>query len=157
MRVQRKGLSTVVTTLIIVLLVLAAIGIIWGPVKNLLSSGTSQLGNANNCLNLNVQATKVVNVSATGAYNVTLRRDSGGSYTGPVGAKLIFYSNSGNSQTIEFPGGASLKPLDVVTQTVTTPGNFTNASKVEVTPFYVDASTGDQTLCSTSTTFSFQL
>ena len=37
MNKQKKGLSTVVTTLIIVLLVLAAIGIIWNPIKNLLT------------------------------------------------------------------------------------------------------------------------
>ncbi len=40
---NKKGLSTIVTTLIIILLVLAAVAIVWGPVRDMLKSSTEKL------------------------------------------------------------------------------------------------------------------
>ena len=151
---SRKGLSTVVTTLIIILLVLAAIGIIWGPIKNLLTNSTNSLDQTK-CLTFNVVATKAVNTSTTGAYNVTLKRsDAGDSAGDAVGAKLVFYSSSGNSPTIDF--GTTLNPGDVKTSgfTSTQTGSFAGANRVDVTPYYVDSS-GNNQLCTTTSTYTW--
>ena len=40
---QKRGLSTVVTTLILILLVLVAIGIVWVVIKNVLSEGAEEV------------------------------------------------------------------------------------------------------------------
>ncbi|MDP3966176.1 MAG: hypothetical protein Q8Q04_01450 [archaeon] len=152
----KKGLSTVVTTLIIVLLVLAAIGIIWGPIRSLLTSSTNSLGGTA-CLELDLTATRV-NETAAGVYDVTLRRGGAGSNTQNVGAKLILYSDSAVSDTFSF--GETLTPLQVKTASVDTTVGATvtgllGANKVEVVPYFIDSDTGEERVCTTSTSFSF--
>jgi hypothetical protein len=159
MKREKKGLSTVVTTLIIVLLVLAAIAIIWGPIRNLLSTSTSSLNQAS-CFEIELRATKVVNATSDGGgetpdanYNITLRRSGGASNVAEVGALLIFYSETANTDPLDF--GDTLGPAGVKTRTVPT-GVF-NANKVEVVPYMVDSDSREQIICSSSTTFEFQL
>ena len=161
MRTGKKGLSTVVTTLIIILLVLAAIGIIWGPIKSLLSNSTSSLDQSK-CFNLDIKATKVVNAtspagSAT-SYLVTLKRSDSGSGIDQAGAKLIFYGGQNTSNTIDFEsdsGASMFTSLQVQTATVVV--GFANASKVEVTPYYLDANTGEKKVCTGSAPFTFTI
>lgn len=148
---EKKGLSTVVTTLIIVLLVLAAIGIIWGPIRGLLSSSTDSLSQTA-CLDLDLRATKVTNITAN-TYNVTIRKQ-GGSTDLEVGAMLIFYSDAGTSDTVKFG------PLFGESTQVRTAGPITgvaNANKVEVIPYLINPDTAEEMVCSTSTEFSFTL
>ncbi|MBU2612667.1 MAG: hypothetical protein KKB62_03020 [Nanoarchaeota archaeon] len=155
---KKKGLSTVVTTLIIVLLVLAAIAIIWGPIRNLLSTSTSSLNQAS-CFEIELRATRVINITSAGGeesnanYNVTLRRSGGASNVAEVGALLIFYSETANTDPLDF--GDTLGPAGVKTRTILT-GVF-NANKVEVVPYMVDPDSGEQIICSSSTTFEFRL
>ncbi|MCR4327608.1 MAG: hypothetical protein NUV46_03440 [Nanoarchaeota archaeon] len=140
----KKGLSTVVTTLIIVLLVLAAIGIIWGPIRGLLSSSTDSLSQTA-CFEIDLKATKVV-LDVSG-YNVTLRKQ-GGSDSFDVGAMLIFYSNITTSEVVD-SGLIFNQPTQVLTA-----GPFVgvpNAIKVEVIPYLIDKDTGEEKVCSTST------
>jgi hypothetical protein len=56
---NNKGLSQVVTTLIIILLVLVAIGIIWGVVSNLLDKSKITISSSTRCMDLDVKATKI--------------------------------------------------------------------------------------------------
>lgn len=159
---SKRGLSEVVTTLIIVLLVLAAIALIWSPIRNLLSTSTSSLNQAS-CFEIELRATRVVNTSGgggeipEGSYDVTLRRSGGASEIENVGALLIFYSNVENSVTIDFIDyGGTLGPVGVKTGTgILT--NVPNANKVEVFPYLVDPDSGEQITCPSSTTFEFRL
>ena len=56
---NKKGLSTVVTSLIIILLVLVAVGIIWIVVVNIISSGTEQMSLGKLTMNLEIKEVKV--------------------------------------------------------------------------------------------------
>ena len=59
---HKKGLSTVITTLIIILLVLVAVGIIWVVVRNTVEEGVSQIDFGSECLKVDVKATAVEKV-----------------------------------------------------------------------------------------------
>lgn len=146
-----KGLSTVVTTLIIILLVLVAVGIIWGVVNNLLGRSTGTIETSTKCLDVSVQATKVAPGSALDTYNVTLyRAPTGGDEQ--IGAKLVFVSENDNSEAIDF--GMMLDQLD--RRTTEIDAGIENATSVEVTTYFEDES-GKETFCPTTRTFEFDL
>ena len=151
---NNKGLSTVVTTLIIILLVLVAVGIIWGVVNNLLGKSKGTIESSTKCLDLELRATKViegnasVNSSDMGNYNVTLQRSASGD-TEEVYAKLVFYNAGGNTPVLDF--GEGFLPLETKTAKINSSNGFTGATKVEVTVFYLDES-GIEKLCASGTT-----
>ncbi len=155
MMINRKGLSTVVTTLIIVLLVLAAIGLIWGPIRNLLTSSTNSLDQTR-CLSVDISAKRVVYANSLNeSYNVTLARVGG---DGIFEAKLTFFDAQGNTDgahdAVIGTTIAEFSPAD--TKTVGPINATANATKVEVIPTYTDAD-GKQQICTTKSTYEFTL
>lgn len=64
---DKKGLSTVVTTLIIILLVLVAIGIVWVVVRGLISTTEGQINIQQKCIGVTLDITSA---SCTGTDNV---------------------------------------------------------------------------------------
>lgn len=149
---NKKGLSDIVTTLIIILLVLVAIGVIWAVVSNLLDNSTNKISQANKCLDIDVRATRVVETT-TGNYNVTLQRSSTGE--GQVGAKIQVLSATDASGVINFGEGVMLNPLDIMTREVN--AELASATTVRVTPYFLDENTNKETLCPTTTEFNFNL
>ncbi len=148
----KKGLSGIVTTLITILLVLVAVGVIWQVVGNLLDKSTSTISTSSKCLDIDIRATKVIPGAVAGDYNVTLTRKPTGE--GEVGAKLVFYNdNNENSEPITF--SEMLAPLRTATGSIQTTG-VVNATKVVVTPFFLDEETGKEVLCTTSFPFEFK-
>ena len=148
----KKGLSTVVTTLIIILLVLVAVGIIWGVVNNLLGKSTGTIEMSTKCLDVDVRATKVVLENATASndtYFVTLYRSPTGD--DEVGAKIVFFSATENSAPIDF--GSMFIPMKTATEDLN--ATITDVTSVTVTPYFLNADTGKETLCPTTTTFEF--
>ena len=57
--INKKGLSMVVTSLIIILLVLVAIGIIWVVVQNIITEGTEQVSLGKFTINLEIRSAKI--------------------------------------------------------------------------------------------------
>jgi hypothetical protein len=154
MKKNNKGLSTVVTTLIIILLVLVATGIIWGVVNNLLGRSTSNIQTSAKCLDVDIKATKVIpasNSTNETNYNVTLRRSSTGDQDMLFYAKVVFYNDQDNSGPVDF--GTGLTPIK--TATLKIDGDIGNATKVEITPYFVDPDSGKSQLCPTTTEFEF--
>ena len=77
---KRRGLSDVVTTVLIILLVLAAVAIIWGYLRGALEESGSQITSA--CLTLDLKPLSCVYKNVTGANNnfsavVRYGRDAG--------------------------------------------------------------------------------
>ena len=142
---NKKGLSTVVTTLIIVLLVLVAVGIIWGVVNNLLSKSKTSIETGTKCLDLDITAVKVINTTTSGDYDVTLRRGASGDDE-EIYAKIVFYNDSTNTAVLDFTEG--LTPLETNTLNMST--ELLNANKVEITPYYMDDN-GNDALCPAGT------
>jgi len=156
MRKNVRGLSTVVTTLIIILLVLVAVGIIWGVVNNLLNKSSSTIEASTACFDLDVKATKVI-LDPAGAgdddYIITLKRSSGGD-NNLVYAKLILSSAAGTGELLDFDIG--MLPLESKTSLPYPDYSVFNATKIEVTAYYLDDS-GSEQLCPITTELEFRL
>ena len=147
---NKKGLSAIIITLIMIVLSLVAVGIIWVIVNNVLTQGTEDISSGSRCLDVSVRATKLVEgtpaAGVGGAYNLTLSRDAKGDAIN--GVKVVLLNSTGNSVVIN--NLMSISPLETKTLglgSVQT-GGTTNANKVEVTPYFLDDS-GNEKLCST--------
>ena len=133
---------------------LVAVGVIWVVVNKLIQSGTETIETNAKCLEVNVQATKVVYNGTDFFYDVTLKRSDGGEAI--AGVKLSFTDDTGTSnEVVDY--SSNIDPLQVIT--VPDLGGTTlsnNATKVEVTVYFEDDS-GTPQLCSQSTEYSFTL
>lgn len=145
---NKKALSTVVTTLIIILLVLVAVGVIWVVVRDVIEGGAEQIDISTKCLEVDVRATAVVNIAGTD-YDVTLKRGAGGDAVG--GVMITIFNNTDNSGVIDI--STALAELQTSTESVTAT-NIADANKIETTVYFTDAS-GNAQLCSQTNTFSF--
>ena len=77
---NKRGLSDVITTLIIILLVLVAVGIIWVVVRNVVQSGSEQIDITTRCVAVDLRAVSVTSVEGqAGNYTVTPSPRSTGS------------------------------------------------------------------------------
>jgi flagellin-like protein len=89
---NKKALSGVVTTLIIILLVIVAVGLVWGVIKGLLDEGIAGAESGIKCLDINVYASNAVCNPENGGNNeicnVTLKRSASGDEIS--GVKLVF-------------------------------------------------------------------
>ncbi len=144
---NKKGLSMVITTLIIILLVLVAVGIIWVVVNNVVQSGVGQIDYATKCLEIDVRASAVLNTTETD-YDVTLVRTASGQDI--AGVKLVFFNSTAASSVIDSSG--IIAALATVTRNIA--GEVANAEKIEVTAYFEDAS-GNAVPCSLTNTFNF--
>jgi hypothetical protein len=150
---DKRGLSAIITTLLIVLLVLVAVGIVWAVVSGILNRGAEDLELSAKCLNIDVRASAVL--CATGVCNVTFDRTGTG--TDAIGGvKLVFRNstagtNSGvidSDDVTELGGDIEHLAGEIVTDIDTT---LTAPDSVEVTVYFMDAS-GNAQLCDAQTT-----
>jgi hypothetical protein len=155
---NKKGLSDIIITLLIVVLALVAIGGVWFVVRNVLSSGTGETDVAAKCLSITLEATRV-NCSNPGDpalnKNCTLVLAKTGSE--PIsGVKLIFKNITSGIQSagaVDVPNDvAELVGLTTTVDTLVPKANGLNS--VEVVPYFIDAS-GNAQLCSQKTSFRF--
>jgi len=147
---NKRGLSAIITTLLVILLVLVAVGIVWAVVSGLLTGGAEDLEFSAKCLNVDVRATAVV--CAVGDCNVTFERT--GIETDSLGGmKLVFRDSTAgtNSGVID-----ELGDVEVLAGTTTASigTNVTAPDSVEVTPYFIDDS-GNDKLCAQTTSRTF--
>ncbi|MCX6749251.1 MAG: hypothetical protein NTW17_00705 [Candidatus Pacearchaeota archaeon] len=130
---EKRGLSTIVATLIIILLTLVAVGVIWVVVQNLLRSGAEQIELGTYTLDLEI---KSVQIEGENVVVVIVKRNAGeGEF---VGMNFIF-SNGTDSEIIR--ENASLDQLDTRTFTLTlTKINPATLKTVSVVPIYKTSS-----------------
>jgi hypothetical protein len=146
---NRKGLDAVVTTLLIILLVLVAVGIIWVVVRNVVQQGSEQIDVSAKCLAVDLRAVSVNPVSGQdGNYTVQLRRAAGGEPLG--GVKVTIFNDTANSGVVDF--GAAPDELETSSQVVNS--GVLDANKIEYTAYFIDSS-GNEQPCSQTGTFSF--
>ncbi len=124
---NKKGLSDVVTTVIIVGLSLVAIAIVWAVISNLISQNSSNINNQADCLNSNLE---IVGASSDDSrVNVTVKRISGDAEIG--GVKVIAYNSAGTSASSDISGTMTIGEQKVASITIS------NANKVSATVFFV--------------------
>src|SRR3989338_1293169 len=136
---NKKGLSTVVTTLLIILLSLVSIGIIWVVVKNLIGDATSEISFDTFSLNLGISNAYIDNT--TSQVYVAVRRSAGaGNLSG-----IYFIFHNGTSST-SVKRNIALKELEEQTFTFTSEeiGGIDNVELVSVSP--ISSSSGKETI-----------
>ena len=150
---NKRGLSTVVTTLIIIALSLVAVGIIWVVVQNVMKGQTENINYQSKCLDLNVRANAVnctipITNPASTEYrcSVTLVRQAGTESF--AGVRLLFSDASGKIGTDNEDGNIE----DSLNLGSVDSGLITAPTKVDVVVYFEDASKNKQ-LCQGSTTF----
>jgi len=143
---DKRAMSAIVTTVIIVALALVAIGIVWAVINNILNESSGDVDFSQKCIDSIVSATSA-SCNSTGGCNVTLERTSGSIDIG--GVKLIFSNSTtkGSAQTIE----GNIAEFGV--KSVTSVG-VANATKVEVVTYFEDDA-GLAKNCPGSTTYNF--
>jgi len=152
---DKKGLSTIVVTLIIILISLVAVGIVWVVVRNVIQGGTDVMASSAKCIVTDVEAT-AVNCTPLGASrmcDITLRRQGTG--TDPIGGVKLVFKNTTlgtSSSLINLVG--NIEPLLVKTQTGINSTLTVGVNRVEVTAFFDDESGNDQ-ICGQTNSFTF--
>lgn len=137
---NKRGLSAVIATLLIVVLVLVAIGIVWGVVKNILTSGTQQTSFQFGSLFLNLKLQKVKVDSVTGDISVTVQRDVG---EGELTGVAFIISDGVNSAIVKKT--TSMQELGSSTFTITSSelGDVSFVKDIQIAPI-LGTSSGDQ-------------
>ncbi len=150
---NKKGLSAIVTTLLVILLVLVAVGIVWGVVSNIFQGGEETAELSEMCLYTDVRVTAATCTPApAGICSISLDR-TGITDDALGGAKLVFENSTGTrSSVVDFPG--DIEKL-VGSTNLTLNSGIANATKVEVTPYFIDASGNDDICPGSPTKFSF--
>ena len=139
----KKGVSGVILTIIMIVLVLAAVVIIWGIINTFLTTQSGEIDVSTRCLKVDVQATKL---TCSGVNNdicdVTLSRSARGDAI--AGMKLVFTNALGETNFVQDVSG-NLAPLGTLTVTNITTG-IPNTNNVEVVAYFTDIS-GNEQLC----------
>ena len=143
---NKRGLSAIVATLIIILLVLVAVGIIWVVVRNLIQEGSEQIEISTKCLAIDLRAVSV-NETTAGTYSVTLRL-AGGETIG--GVKIALFNDTINSEVLD--GFLALTVLNTKTETFV--AGVTDANRLDYTVYFLDES-GNEAFCSQTNSYSF--
>jgi hypothetical protein len=103
---NRRGLSTVIVTLILILVSLVAVGVIWVVVRNVIQTGTEEVGLSQFSLNAKIMNVLVDNNSNN--ISLTVKRNAGEGEL--IGISFVF-SNS-NADTEVITRNVSLKELE---------------------------------------------
>lgn len=135
---NKKGLSQVVTTLIIILLGIVAIGVVWFVVANLLQEGAENVDIGQFTLNLQVKSVKL---DSGNNITVTIKRNTG---EGNITALDFIFSDGQNSEIIR--RNTTMKELDTATfNFVLTEMNNNEVETVSIAPIYISNSGNEKT------------
>jgi len=146
---NKKGLSAIITTLLIVLLVLVAVGIVWAVVRNIITTGAEGVELGAECLYIDIQATSVICTDTDPDFcDVTLER-IGTTDTEIAGVKMIFRDSTNVASSSIIPSVGNIERL--VGKTITgLDSTLTAPDSLEITPYFLDGS-GNEQLCITTT------
>jgi hypothetical protein len=154
---NKKGLSDIVVTLLIVVLSLVAIGVVWVVIRNLLNTNTQGLDISSKCLATTIEATQLncTNGGTNKMCTIVLKKTGGTDTVG--GVKLLFKNETAGTNSpslLDIPLSTIVAsvPYKVTVDTAITNGNW-GYNKVDITTYFKDSS-GNAQLCSTSTSFS---
>ncbi|MBU0958814.1 MAG: hypothetical protein KKB31_02595 [Nanoarchaeota archaeon] len=147
---NKKGLSTVVTTLIIILLVLVAIGIIWVVIRGVIEEGTSGIDYSVKCVDTDVRVTAATCNVAGDVCSLTFLRQAGSDDIG--GVMAVFVNNTGASTATALNIDENIPLLTTKVQTPLDSG-ILSPTEVRVNAYFDDTS-GQPYICSLTNKFS---
>ena len=144
---DRKGLSAIIVTLILVLLSIVAVGAVWVVVNNVLQKGQENVNLGSACIDIDVSISSATCTFAGGGDDctVTYGRTASG---GEIGGITLIFSNSIESKPLDVVG--NLAPLVTQTKTSTdlTGNTIENVDKIGIAAYLADSSGTKQQTCS---------
>jgi len=148
---QKKGLSAVITAVIMIVLVLVAIGIVWYVYKGVIESGTDQIESETACLNIDLEITghecDDTAGSDGGLASITVKRGTGSDIE--LSSIKVVVSSNTESKTITSDGNLEL----LSSKTITITESDENDNKVEVAA--VISSNDNEKICPVSDPYEF--
>src|SRR3989344_5764031 len=100
MAILKRGLSDIVTNVLIILLVLVAIGIIWLFVRPFIQQGAGGVAGASDCYTTSVEpvsCTRTATSGGTGTFDMVLRRNAGSADV--LRVEVQYVDGNGNLKT----------------------------------------------------------
>lgn len=142
---NKKGLSTIVTTLIIVALSLVAVGIIWVVVNNLLEDSTQQIDKLTLCNDIRIKVDSSTYNADESTVETKISRE--GSSEEEIGGILLVYSDDEGNEVgrQDHTENINIFSSETITTTLTDTGQVT-PSKVEAR-FYFINDQGEKSYC----------
>lgn len=137
---NKKGISNIVSVLLIVLLVIVAVGVVWVAVRGTLEDAEDELGIGQKCLKVDVYATSAS--CSSGVCNVTVKRGTGGDDID--GVRVIFTNENSQSAIEDISRG--IDELSTITNTSIATGLSGNIEEVEVAAYFEDDA-GEKQVC----------
>jgi hypothetical protein len=141
---NKRGISTIVVSLMMIVLVLVAVAVVWFTVRNILEGETEQINLGTNCLEVDVRATKLI---CSGVNNdvcsVTVTRNPGGDDI--AGIKLVFTNSTGDKNYVHDVLGNILSLEAKTEANIST--EISNVNNVKVVAYFTDFA-GNEQLCS---------
>jgi len=135
---NKKAMSEIVTTVIMVVLALVAVAVIWQIINNLITDKGAQIGVTQRCLDIKLNVESAV--CAASGCNVSVKREAGGEDI--VGLKVVLKSPTEGSSNIKDMG--NIDELETMFVTITAVEaamvDITSSDKVEATAYITDES-----------------
>lgn len=129
MKKNKRGLSGVITTLIIILLVVVATGMVWVVVKNLIIKNVDKASGSVRCLDTSVGISYAIcGGTSNSVCNVTLTKNSGQEVL--LGVREIFSSPESSSNYVKTLNGDI--PLLTTKKDSEVQTGLTNVNKIEI-------------------------
>ena len=129
---NKKALSTIVSTLLILLLVFVAVGILWAVVRTFVQGGSEQVSLGKFTLDLKID--NVIINPSDNSVDVKLTRNAGaGEFTG-----LRFVLDDGNNADVVEVKNVTMNEYDQQTFHLVVPSDMTvdNIQKIQVAPVF---------------------
>jgi cysteine-rich repeat protein len=132
-RNNKKGLSTVVATLLVLLLTLVAVGVIWIVVKNVIQQNAEQVSFGKFTISLEISKASIINNTDI---NVIVRRNPG---KGEIAGILFIAYNKDNSEIVKY--NISMQELEERNfQIILYVINTSMVEKVSIAPIFISDS-----------------
>ncbi len=144
---NKRGISSIIATLILILLTIVLIGIVWVVVSGIVTNSTKQVNSGAQCLNSGVQITSASCTQSGSNCNVTVQRNLGTDTIG--GVRLIFMNAVSNSSINDTIGNI---PTQGSAQAQNWNMGVSNITEVDAAIYFTDAS-GAKSVCSGATKF----
>ncbi len=144
MIVNKRGLSTIIVALLLIVLSLAAVGIVWVVVQNLIEGGAGDVDLSSKCLKVDVALTKTDCNSGTNGDDceiTVMRKDNGENIDG---IKLILANETATTNYI-YDAAGNIASLEAKTFSVAETG-ISGINNVDIVPYFKDE-VGNEQLC----------
>ena len=139
-KMNKKGISTIIATIMMILFVLIAAGVVWGVIQNLLSDQSEEISSGLDRVTLVIVGSSV-NLSESGKVSLIINREIGQGVLAKV--KIILYNEDGESYA-EDVDAITLTELGSKKFTINT-GGLENINKIAIAPITTSES-GKETI-----------